>query len=65
MSLNKKFYSNRNKHGTKVRVRCSKCCLVFLDLNHHVMYINELASDWQTFEGVLRENLLEPMVVLD
>ena len=38
---------------------------MFLDLHHEVVYVDELAAHGQGLEGSLRQDLLEPVVVLD
>lgn len=35
-----------------------------LDLHHEMVDVDELSSNGQALEGRLRENLLEPVVVL-
>ena len=41
-----------------------ECGFLFLNLNHEMMNVDELSADRQSFEWLLRENLLEAMVVL-
>lgn len=42
-----------------------ECWLVFLNLHHEMMDVDEFSSHTQSFERVLRQDLLEPVIVLD